>query len=94
MSLANRAIQSVSRLRNGDQMNVIGHQTICPDLDFLGAAPLGHQLEVTLVIFVTKESPLSTVSPLGDVVWYTRYNNSRQSCHGRKLSVAPSAVNN
>jgi hypothetical protein len=50
-------------------MNVIGHQTICPDLDLVGAAPLGHQLEVTLVIFVTKESPLSTVSPLDDVVW-------------------------
>ena len=69
MSLANRAIQSVSRSGNGDQMNVIGHQTICPDLDLVGAARLGHQLEVTLVIFVTKESPLSTVSPLNDVVW-------------------------
>jgi hypothetical protein len=46
MNLADRAIQFVSRLGNGDQIKVIGHQTIRPDLDLLGAAPLGRQLMV------------------------------------------------
>jgi hypothetical protein len=94
MRLADRASKSLSRSGNGNPINVIGHQTICPDLDLLGAAPLGQQLEVTMVIFVTKESPLSMVSPFGDVVRGTSYNNSRHSCHGRRQPVALVAVNN
>ena len=51
MSLANRAFQSVSRLVNGDQMNVIWHQTICPDLDLVGAGDdIARQRLVTTLV--------------------------------------------
>ena len=50
-------------------------------LDLVSSASVNHKLEIALVIFVTEESPLTRVSSLGDVVWSTRYNNSRQSCH-------------
>ena len=67
MDLADRLFQSVGRLRNRDQMDVIGHQAVRPDLDLVSAAPLCHQFQVALVIFITKERLLSAVSPLSDV---------------------------
>jgi hypothetical protein len=68
MGLADRAAQSLSRLRNRDEMNVIGHQAVRPDLNPLIAAPLAHQLDVRLVILIAEEGLLPTVSPLRDVV--------------------------
>jgi hypothetical protein len=40
-------------LRNRDQMDMIGHQAVRPDLDLVSAAPLSHRSQVALVIFVT-----------------------------------------
>ncbi len=51
MDLADRASQSVGRVRNCDKMDMIGHQAVRPDLDLAGGAPLRHQLQVALVIW-------------------------------------------
>ena len=62
MCLADGAMQALSGLRDNDQVNMIGHQAICPDRDLLCAAELRHELEVVLVVFLTEECLLSGVS--------------------------------
>src|SRR5271157_5665290 len=58
--------------RDNDQMNMVGHQAICPDRDLLCAAELRHELEVVLVVLLTEERLLSGVSPLGNMVGHAR----------------------
>ena len=67
MCLADGTTQALGRLRDNDQVNMIGYQAICPDRDLLCAAELRHELEVVLVVFLTEECLLSGVSPLGDM---------------------------
>jgi len=55
MCLADGATQALGGLRDNDQVNMIGHQAICPDRDLLCAAELRHELEVVLVVFPTEE---------------------------------------
>ena len=94
MHLADRASQSVGRVRNCDEMDMIGHQAVRPDLDLVGAAPLPHELQVDPVIFIAKERLLPAVSPLGDVVRQARCDHSCQSGHDRRLSSSRPGVNN
>ncbi len=55
VDLADFPFPSVGRLRNRDRMDMIGHHAVRPDLDIVSAAPLGHESQVALVIFVRKE---------------------------------------
>ena len=86
MCLADGATQALGGLRDNDQVNMIGHQVICPDRDLLCAAESRHELEVVLVIFLTEERLLSAVSPLGDMVGHARSYHTCQSSHGGKLT--------
>src|SRR5271157_5383719 len=86
MCLADGATQALGRLRDNDQVNMIGHQAIYPDRDLLCAAESRDELEVVLVIFITKERLLSAVSPLGDMVGHARSYHTCQSSHGGKLT--------
>ena len=61
MRLPDRASQSFGRLRDRDQVHVIGHEAVAPDLDVLRAAEPGPQFHVALVILVTEESLLPAV---------------------------------
>jgi hypothetical protein len=62
-----------------DQMDMIGQQAVCSDLDIVSRAPMSYQFPVALVIFVTKKRLLSTVSPLSDVMGKTTCDNTRQT---------------
>ena len=78
MCLADGATQALGGLLGNDQVNMIGHQAICPDRDLLCAAESRDELEVVLEIFLTDERLLSAVSPLGDMVEHAR---SYHTCH-------------
>src|SRR5262245_26963916 len=73
---------------------MVRHQAVCPNLDLVGATPLRHELQVTLVILITKKRLLAAVSPLRDVVRQAWGDNSCESRHERRLSTSRSAVNN
>src|SRR5271157_2649235 len=73
--LADGATQALGGLRDNDQVNMIGHQAICPDHDLLCAAELRHELEVVLVVFLTEESLLSSPSFLVSIT------ERSQPCH-------------
>ncbi len=86
MCLADGATQALGGLRDNDQVNMIGHQAICPDRDPLCAAELRDELEIVMVVFLTEERLLSVVSPLGDMVGHARSYDTCQSSHGGKLA--------
>lgn len=75
--LADRQAKGVLRPRHGDQMHVVGHQAIRPNLDAPLAAPLAHQFQVGRVIVVAEERLLPPVATLGNVVRHARNNHSR-----------------
>ena len=94
MCLADGPTQTVRGLGHRDQVDVIGHEAVGPDLDLASTAPLPHQLQVAAVILVTEERLLSTVSPLRDVVRETRDDDTCQSGHEGRLSAAGTPVKN
>ncbi len=86
MCLADGATQALDGLRDNDQVNMIGHQAICPDRDLLCAAESRDELEAVLVIFFTEERLLSAVSPLGDMVGHAGSYHTCQSSDGGNLA--------
>jgi hypothetical protein len=60
--------QSIGRLRDGDQVDVVGHQAISPNLHPVLPAPLTHQLQVRSVVLQAKKRLLPTISPLRNVM--------------------------
>nr|WP_320056366.1 hypothetical protein [Desulfuromonas thiophila] len=49
-------------------------------------APLGHQIEIDKVIFVTEERLLPPVPPLGDMVWQAGGDDASDSSHGQTVA--------
>jgi hypothetical protein len=94
MDLADLLFESIGRLRNRDQIDMIGDPAVRPDLDLLSASPLSHHFQVALVIFVTRERLLSAVSLLSDVMGQTMCNDTRQSSRDQNLSSPRPSVNN
>ena len=86
MYLADGVTQALGGLRDNDQVNMVGHQAICPGRDLLCAAESRDELEVVLVVFLTEECLLSGVSPLDDMVGHVRSYHTCQSSHGGKLT--------
>ena len=83
MCPADSTTQALGGLRDNDQVNMIGHQAICPDRDLLCAAESRHELEVVLVVFLTEECLLFAVSPLGDMEGHARsYHTCKSSMVG------------
>ena len=81
------------RLRYGEQMDVIGHQAVGPNLDPFLAAPPGHQLDVSRVVVLAEERLLTSVAALRDVVGQPGDNQPRQSCHAWRLQPFAHFVN-
>ena len=61
-----------SDLRNRDQVNVIGHKAIRPNLDPTFLAPVGHQFHISRIVFIAKKRLLPTISTLGHMMRQTR----------------------
>jgi hypothetical protein len=85
MRLANRPAKSLCCFRHGDEVDVIWHQAITPNRYAELSTPLGHQDQVCLIVFVTKESFHPPISTLGNEVrnsggYYTGYSG-----HGKIL---------
>jgi hypothetical protein len=81
MGLADGPPQAVFRLRNRNQMNVIGHETVRPNLDSAFFAPIGHQFHVGQIILFAKKRLLPAIPTLDDMMRQTRNDESSQSCH-------------
>ena len=81
MSLTDAPPQAVLRLRHGNQVNMIGHKTIRPNLDPSFPTPVGHQFDISRIVFIAKKRLLPTIPALGYVMWQARNDQSCQSSH-------------
>ena len=82
VGLANGKIQTLFCFRHGNQMNMVGHQTISPDLHLILCAPFRHQFQIGLVVLIIKKCLQTPVAPLGHVV---RRCRRHYSCYSRHL---------
>ncbi len=76
MCLADGPTQAVGRLGNHDQMHMVWRQAVGPDLDLVFAPPLGHEVQLGLVVVVAEKSRLPTVPPLRHMLGHSRNNHS------------------
>jgi hypothetical protein len=84
--LSHGSAQAFCGGRHRDQMDMVGQQTIAPNLDVASGAPLGHQFEVKSVIIVAEESRESAIAPLRDMVRHTGNHDTSRSSHEGKIS--------
>ena len=79
----NRHSQTIFRFRYGNEMGMVWHQAITPNRYVELSAPLGHQGQVRLIVFITEESLHSPISTLGHVMRSTGGDYTGNSGHGR-----------
>lgn len=68
MGFPDRPPQALLGFRNHDQMDVIRHQAVGPDLHGPAGAPFRHQMDVCPIIFSTEKGLLPAIPPLSDVM--------------------------
>jgi len=85
MGFTNCSRQPFFGFRNGNEMNMVRHKAISPDLNLIFAAPLGHQGQIGFIVIVVKKGLLSTVASLRDVVRKSRSYYSCYACHGETI---------
>ncbi len=66
----------ILRLRHGDQMHVIQHDAIRPNLHTAILAPSAHRLHLGRVILLAEERRLAAVPPPGHAIRHVRDNHS------------------
>jgi len=64
MSLSHCLTEAVGLHRNGNEMNVIGHETIRPNINFTTPAGIGHQGDIFSIIIVAEKGLHTAISPL------------------------------
>ena len=68
-------------LRRQDQVDVVGHEAIGPDLDTPAPDLFRQKIAVDLLVAVLKENRLAPVSTLGDVVGQSGNNDASETGH-------------
>src|SRR3982074_140708 len=61
------AAEAIGRSRNGDEVDVVRHEAVRPDLDPATVGPFCEESHVEEIIVRAEERPLSTVTALRDV---------------------------
>ena len=77
--------QSVFMAGHNDDMNMVGHQTIAPDLRARLFSRLAQQIFVERIVFIIEECWQATVASLGHMMGKDGDNNAGKTSHGRKL---------
>jgi hypothetical protein len=68
--------QTLGLPRHHHQVDVIGHEAISPHVHPVLGARGGHQIQINLIVLVSKERNLTPVATLRDVVRHTRNDRS------------------
>jgi hypothetical protein len=79
--------QTVSGGGAHDQVDVVGHQAVGPDLHVAPPRLRGEQVAVDLLFAVLKEDRLAPVAPLGDVMRQSRGDDAGEAGHGAPHSM-------
>lgn len=69
-------------LRDADQVDMVGHKAVCPDLEIALGGMLDEKIKVLGIILCLGKHRLLVVSPLCDMMRITDRYGSRDSRHG------------
>ncbi len=89
VGFADRPTQAGLRLRDHDQVHVVGHQAVRSHLDAARCTPLGHQFDVGVIVAIAKERPLPAVPSLRDMM---RKTGGNDTCYSRHASIVRASV--
>ena len=79
VQLAHRASQAVGGRGHEDEVHMVGHQAVGPNLHAPSSGDPGQSREVEAVVGLGEECPLTAVAALCDVVGHARHDDSGQS---------------
>jgi hypothetical protein len=85
--------ERIGSLRNAYQVDVVRHEAIGQSLQTVLCGIFQQELNIALPIGLFEKNILSSITPLSDVMGYSRYYSSRNSWHEAILLTAPSADN-
>src|SRR4051812_44416675 len=85
VGLSHGAAQRFGARWDDDQVNMVGHQAVRPDLDPRAAAGLGHERDVESVVVGAEEGALPAVAALGEVVRQIGNHGAGHSSHAPGL---------
>lgn len=77
MSVGKRVAHAVFVGEYSDDMNMVGHKAIAPDLCLGLVGPFAEQIDVQPVVSIIEEDLISPVSTLGNVAGMTGNYDSR-----------------
>ena len=69
-----------------DQVDVIGHQAIGPDLNAAPADLFGEQVTINLLVAVLEEDRLAPIAPLGHMVRQSGNDHAGEASHPRPIA--------
>ncbi len=72
--------------RDGDELNVVGHQAIGENLNLVRLGVLLQLTQIGKPIFIDKEDIFAAIDPLGDVMAYVGADGPGKSRHRQNLS--------
>ena len=88
VDIAERAPQTILVRWHRDDVYMIWHQTIGPDLDPRAHGGLRQEIEVEFVVAVLEERSLAPIAALGDVVRDAGQDRSWKASHVLMLRIA------
>jgi len=81
MRVGKRATQTVLVRRHNDDVNMVGHQAIGPDLGCGPTSGIAEQIEIKSVIAVLEEGLLPAIAALGHVLGIAGQDEARETSH-------------
>jgi len=91
--ILNASRQRRRRVGDGDQVQVVGHQTVAEQAELFAAAELAQAFEVEAAVVVEQEDVLAIVAALGDVMGAAWDDDARLARHGRSVPRRGTDVN-
>ena len=77
MRFPNPATQSILACQHRNQVHMVRHQAVRPELRLPLGGPLAHQLRIRFIVPIYQERPLGTIPALSNVVEHSRRQYSR-----------------
>ncbi len=92
MCFADGELKAINCFRDRDEMYVIRHETVCPYFNGALVTPFTHDFQIVLVVVLDEKSGETAVSPLNDMMWFARHDESGFSWHGKNIGEMSSDV--
>jgi hypothetical protein len=77
--------QPVRIARHQDDVNMVGHQAIGPDLGLRAPRCIGQQIEIDRIIAVLEKGPLAPIAALGHMMRNAGHHEARKAGHVARL---------